>query len=183
VLADLDSLLTALYVLVDDLLPSAAVQEDAQRSPTPSSSRSLSLRSSCNAIPSGAFCAWPTGALDTCSPTSPSSPATTSACGRWRRRSAWPSASWRGSRHPSVIGSGCLTPHRCPAAPRVRRSSALSLPAGRPMGTAPSHSRYFWGLRLYLLCASDGMPISFCLAPANEGEREVAWRDARSGTR
>ncbi len=41
-------------------------------------------------------------------------------------------------------------------------------------GYCASHSRYFWGLRLYLLCAPDGMPVSFCLAPANEGEREVA---------
>ena len=37
-----------------------------------------------------------------------------------------------------------------------------------------SHSRHFWGFRLYLLCASDGMPICFELAPANFPEREVA---------
>jgi hypothetical protein len=37
-----------------------------------------------------------------------------------------------------------------------------------------SHSRCFWGLRLYLLCAPDGMPVSFCLAPANDPEHEVA---------
>jgi hypothetical protein len=41
-------------------------------------------------------------------------------------------------------------------------------------GYCPSHSRYFWGFRLYLLCASDGMPIAFELAPANAPEREVA---------
>ena len=41
-------------------------------------------------------------------------------------------------------------------------------------GYCASHSRHFWGLRLYLLCAPDGMPISFCLAPANAGERDVA---------
>jgi len=41
-------------------------------------------------------------------------------------------------------------------------------------GYCASHSRYFWGLRLYLLCAADGMPVAFCLAPANEPEREVA---------
>ena len=41
-------------------------------------------------------------------------------------------------------------------------------------GWCASHSRYFWGLRLYLLCAADGMPVYFCLAPANEPEREVA---------
>ncbi|MGO9791405.1 MAG: transposase [Solirubrobacteraceae bacterium] len=42
------------------------------------------------------------------------------------------------------------------------------------VGYCASHSRYFWGLRLYLLCAPDGMPITFALAPANDGEREVA---------
>jgi Transposase DDE domain len=41
-------------------------------------------------------------------------------------------------------------------------------------GYCASHSRYFWGFRLYLLCASDGMPIAFELAPANASEREVA---------
>ena len=41
-------------------------------------------------------------------------------------------------------------------------------------GYCASHSRYFWGLRLYLLCAADGMAVAFCLAPANEPEREVA---------
>lgn len=35
-------------------------------------------------------------------------------------------------------------------------------------------SRYFWGFRLYLLCAPDGMPIRFELAPANAPERKVA---------
>ena len=41
-------------------------------------------------------------------------------------------------------------------------------------GYCASHSRYFWGFRLYLLCASDGMPIAFELAPANASERDVA---------
>ena len=41
-------------------------------------------------------------------------------------------------------------------------------------GYCASHSRYFWGFRLYLLCASDGMPIAFELAAANAPEREVA---------
>jgi hypothetical protein len=41
-------------------------------------------------------------------------------------------------------------------------------------GYCASHSRYFWGFRLYLLCASDGMPIAFELAAANVPEREVA---------
>jgi len=41
-------------------------------------------------------------------------------------------------------------------------------------GYCASHSRYFWGIRLYLLCASDGIPIAFELAPANASERDVA---------
>lgn len=41
-------------------------------------------------------------------------------------------------------------------------------------GYCRSHSRHFWGFRLYLLCASDGTPIAFELARANAGEREVA---------
>src|SRR5215211_73265 len=41
-------------------------------------------------------------------------------------------------------------------------------------GYCRSHSRYFWGFRLYLLCAADGTPIAFELAAANAPEREVA---------
>jgi Transposase DDE domain len=41
-------------------------------------------------------------------------------------------------------------------------------------GYSAAHSRYFWGFRLYLLCAPDGMPIAFELAPANAPERQVA---------
>ena len=41
-------------------------------------------------------------------------------------------------------------------------------------GYCASHSRKFWGFRLYLLCASDGMPIAFELAAANVPERWVA---------
>jgi hypothetical protein len=41
-------------------------------------------------------------------------------------------------------------------------------------GYCRSHSRWFWGYRLYLLCAGDGMPIGWELAGANIGERVVA---------
>jgi hypothetical protein len=41
-------------------------------------------------------------------------------------------------------------------------------------GYCRSHPRYFWGFRLYLLCAPDGIPIAFELRPANAPEREVA---------
>jgi hypothetical protein len=41
-------------------------------------------------------------------------------------------------------------------------------------GYCRSHSRWFWGFRLYLICAADGMPIGWELAAANVGERVVA---------
>ena len=37
-----------------------------------------------------------------------------------------------------------------------------------------SHSRYFWGFRLYLLCTPDGMPVIWGLANPKIGEREAA---------
>jgi len=55
----------------------------------------------------------------------------------------------------------------------------LSLPAGG-LWYCASHSRYFWGLRLYLLCASDGMAHQLLPGTRHEGEGEVRWRDARS---
>ncbi len=53
----------------------------------------------------------------------------------------------------------------------VKRSELAGYAA---YGYCASHSRYFWGFRLYLVCSADGMPHGFCLAAANEPEREVA---------
>jgi hypothetical protein len=64
------------------------------------------------------------------------------------------------------------TPVPCGQSRETRKRSELA--GWATYGYCASHSRPFWGLRLYLLCAPDGMPVSFCLAPANEGEREVA---------
>jgi hypothetical protein len=52
------------------------------------------------------------------------------------------------------------------------KRSALWPHAG--YGYDRSHSRWYWGFKLYLLCAPDGMPISWCLATPKLGEREVA---------
>ena len=40
-------------------------------------------------------------------------------------------------------------------------------------GYCASYSRYYWCLKLYLVCAGDGMPIMWCLAHPKIGEREV----------
>jgi hypothetical protein len=64
------------------------------------------------------------------------------------------------------------TPVPCAASREtVKRSQLAGLAA---YGYCRSHHRYFWGFRLYLLCAPDGMPIAFELAPADAPERTVA---------
>ncbi len=40
-------------------------------------------------------------------------------------------------------------------------------------GYCASHTRWYWGLKLYLVCTGDGMPIMWCLADPKIGEREV----------
>jgi hypothetical protein len=54
--------------------------------------------------------------------------------------------------------------------PTVKRSEVAGW-AG--YGYCASHSRFFWGLRLYLVCTPTGMPIMWALANPKIGEREV----------
>ena len=64
------------------------------------------------------------------------------------------------------------TPVPCGQSRETARRSELAGHAA--YGFCRSHSRYFWGFRLFLLCAPDGMPIGFELAAANVPEREAA---------
>jgi hypothetical protein len=71
---------------------------------------------------------------------------------------------------------------------RFRLLDATALPCGQSRDTVKrsalwphaaygydrSHSRWYWGFKLYLLCAPDGLPISWCLATPRLGERQVA---------
>jgi hypothetical protein len=41
-------------------------------------------------------------------------------------------------------------------------------------GYCASHSRFYWGLKLYLVTTLEGMPMVWCLADPKLGEREVA---------
>jgi hypothetical protein len=41
-------------------------------------------------------------------------------------------------------------------------------------GYCAAHSRWCWGLKLYLITTPDGMPVAWCLADPKIGEREVA---------
>jgi len=64
------------------------------------------------------------------------------------------------------------TPVECGRSrPTARRSNVGGF-AG--YGYCASHSRFFWGLRLHLVCTPSGLPIAFALANAKADEREVA---------
>jgi Transposase DDE domain len=64
------------------------------------------------------------------------------------------------------------TPLPCGASRETAKRSALWPHAA--YGYDRSHSRWYWGFKLYLLTSPDGMPISWCLATPKLGEREVA---------
>jgi len=69
--------------------------------------------------------------------------------------------------------SGSSIPPRWNAAGPGRPRNALTWPDGPSTGTAPSHSRYFWGLRLHLVCTLQGLPVAFALTGAKADERET----------
>ncbi|GAA1558924.1 IS982 family transposase [Actinomadura kijaniata] len=63
------------------------------------------------------------------------------------------------------------TPVECGRSrPTVKRSQMAGW-AG--YGYRASHSRFFWGLRLYLICTPSGMPITWALADPKLDERQV----------
>lgn len=63
------------------------------------------------------------------------------------------------------------TPLPCAASREAVKRSELAGHAG--YGYCRSHSRFFWGFRLYLVTTAEGMPVTWCLAHPELGEREV----------
>jgi hypothetical protein len=63
------------------------------------------------------------------------------------------------------------TPLPCAASRETVKRSDLAGHAG--YGYCASHSRYFWGFRLYLISTAEGMPVIWGLAHPKLGEREV----------
>ena len=57
---------------------------------------------------------------------------------------------------------------------RSRETARRSDAAGwAEYGYCASHTRYFWGLRLHLVCTLTGLPVLFALAGAKADEREI----------
>lgn len=63
------------------------------------------------------------------------------------------------------------TPLPCGTSRETVKRSGLAGHAG--YGYCASHSRFFWGLRLYLITTAEGMPIIWGLAHPKLGERDV----------
>ncbi|MEV0215198.1 hypothetical protein [Micromonospora sp. NPDC050695] len=71
----------------------------------------------------------------------------------------WTDATW-------VVDS---TPVECGRSrPTVKRSDLAGW-----AGYCASHSRFFWGLRLHLICTPAGLPITWALATPKVDERQV----------
>src|SRR4051812_10841659 len=63
------------------------------------------------------------------------------------------------------------TPVECARSRETVHRSALA--GWAEYGYCASHSRYFWGLRLHLLCTLHGLPIAFGLTGAKADERQT----------
>jgi hypothetical protein len=63
------------------------------------------------------------------------------------------------------------TPVECGRSRETTKRSALA--GWAAYGWCPSHSRWFWGLRLHLVCTLHGLPIAFALTSATAVDREV----------
>ena len=63
------------------------------------------------------------------------------------------------------------TPVACGRSRETAKRSALA--GWAAYGWCPSHSRWFWGLRLHLVCTLHGLPIAFALTSAKAVDREV----------
>jgi hypothetical protein len=63
------------------------------------------------------------------------------------------------------------TPVECGRSRETAKRSELA--GWAEYGYCASHSRYFWGLRLHLLCTLHGLPVGFALTGAKADERHV----------
>jgi hypothetical protein len=178
--ADLDTLATALYVRADDLLkvfPERAPQRPAvgfEPKITDAELIALSVMQALAGRPSEArWLRYAHAELHHLFPYLPKQPgynkrlrALTDTI-RWligalaRDTHLWADDVW-------VVDS---TPVECARSRQTVRRSDLA--GWAEYGYCASHSRYFWGLRLHLVCTLHGLPMGFALTGAKADERET----------
>jgi len=182
--ADLDLLLTAVYVTADDLLPEGV--KNAKRSVTDAEVVTLCVAQAIMGIPSDRrFLAVASKHLRHLFPKLPAQPGYFK-----RRRRLSDTLEWLmsvfASQSPGFYDELLLvdsTPVECARSRETVKRSALGDAAD--YGYCASHSRFFWGFRLHAIFAPDGTPRALTLTSPKRDEREVALallaRARRSG--
>lgn len=171
--ADLDTLLTTVYCMADDLLP--CKPNNARRRITDAEVVTLCVAQAIMGEPEDPrFLARARKQLRHLFPGLPKQP------GYWKRRRrltdtierlvALFAAECPGAHDDLVLIDS--TPVECGRSVETTRRSELG--PWCAYGYCRSHSRHFWGMRLHAAFAADGTPRAWGLAPANVGEREVA---------
>jgi Transposase DDE domain len=173
--ADLDLLLTAVYVTADDLLPERP--GNAKRMVTDAEVVTLCVAQAIMGIPSDRrFLAVARKHLRHLFPSIPAQP------GYFKRRrrlsdtlewlmSVFASQS-RGFYDDLLLVDS--TPVECARSRETVKRSALGDAAD--YGWCASHSRFFWGFRLHALFSPDGTPRALALTSPKRDEREVALK-------
>lgn len=173
--ADLDLLLTAVFVTADDLLPERA--KNARRRITDAEVVTLCVAQAIMGIPSDRrFLAVAAKRLSHLFPEIPGQ-----AGYHKRRRRLTETLEWLmsvfaeqspGANSPVLLVDS--TPVECARSRETVKRSALADAAD--YGWSASHSRYFWGFRLHAIFAPDGTPRALTLASPKIDEREVALK-------
>jgi len=173
--ADLDLLLTAVYVTADDLLPERP--GNARRIVTDAEVVALCVAQTMMGIPSDRrFLAVASKHLRHLFPEIPGQ------AGYFkRRRRLADTLEWLmeifASQSPGFHDDLLLidsTPVECARSRETVKRSALADAAD--YGWCASHSRYFWGFRLHAIFAPDGTPRALALTSPKRDEREVALK-------
>jgi transposase len=173
--ADLDLLLTAVYVTADDLLPCRP--GNAKRSLTDAEVVTLCVAQAIMGIPSDRrFLAVASKHLRHLFPRIPGQ------AGYYkRRRRLADTLEWLmgvfASQSPGIEDDLLLvdsTPVECARSRETVKRSQLADAAD--YGYCASHSRFFWGFRLHALCSPDGTPRAIALTSPKLDEREVALK-------
>lgn len=171
--ADLDTLCIAVYVTADDLLPTPT--PNARRVLTDAEIITLSVAQIAMGIRSDRrFLAAARRQLGHLFPVLPDQPGY-----HKRRRGLREAMDWLtgvfSARCPGFHDDLVLmdsTPVECGRSVETTRRSALAECCG--YGWSRSHSRFFWGMRLHIICALDGTLRRVELRSADEPERTVA---------
>jgi hypothetical protein len=173
--ADLDLLLTSVFVTADDLLPQR--QNNAARSITDAEVVTLCVAQAIMGIPSDRrFLAVAEKRLRHLFPRLPKQPGYFK-----RRRKLADTLEWLmgvfASQSPGFTDDLLLidsTPVECARSRETVQRSQLADAAD--YGYCRSHSRYFWGFRLHAIFSPDGTPRALQLASPKIDEREIGLR-------